>query len=68
MDRRTLNALIVNDDDLDCDCKDVTIENLTIANVGFRLPDIERFNFIVYRGSRGEKILRSTITKLGKIE
>jgi hypothetical protein len=68
MERRMINTLIVNDDDLDCDCKETTLENLSIANVGFRLPDIERFDMVIYKGKRGEKILRSKYTKLGKIE
>jgi len=68
MERRMINLLIVNDDDLECDCKETTLENLTISSVGFRLPDIERFDMVVYKGKRGEKILRSNCTKLGKIE
>ena len=68
MERLILNTLIVNDDDLDCDCKETTLENMTIANVGFRLPDIERFDMVIYKGKRGQKILRSRYTSLGKIE
>jgi hypothetical protein len=68
MERLILNTLIVNDDDLDCDCKETTLENMTIANVGFRLPDIERFDMVIYKGKRGQKILRSRYTGLGKIE
>ena len=68
MERLIFNTLIVNDDDLDCDCKETTLENMTIANVGFRLPDIERFDMVIYKGKRGQKILRSRYTGLGKIE
>jgi len=68
MERLILNTLIVNDDDLDCDCKETTLESMTIANVGFRLPDIERFDMVIYKGKRGQKILRSKYTGLGKIE
>lgn len=68
MERLILNTLIINDDDLDCDCKETTLENMTIANVGFRLPDIERFDMVIYKGKRGQKILRSRYTGLGKIE
>lgn len=68
MERRMINLLIVNDDDLECDCKETTLENLNISSVGFRLPDIERFDMVIYKGKRGEKILRSKCTKLGKIE
>ena len=68
MERKMINTLFVNDDDLECDCKEVNLDNLSIANVGFRLPDIERFDMVVYKGKRGEKILRSKYTSLGKIE
>jgi len=68
MERRTVNMLIVNDDDLECDCKDTTLENMTIASVGFRLPDIEKFDMVVYKGKRGQKILRSNCTGLGIIK
>ena len=68
MERKMINTLFVNDDDLECDCKEVNLDNLSIANVGFRLPDIERFDMVVYKGKRGEKILRSKFTGLGKIE
>ena len=46
MERIIMNTLIVNDDDLDCDCKETTLDNMTIANVGFRLPDIEKFDIV----------------------
>lgn len=68
MERKMINTLFVNDDDLECDCKEVSLDNLSIANVGFRLPDIERFDMVIYKGKRGEKILRSKFTGLGKIE
>ena len=68
MERIIMNTLIVNDDDLDCDCKETTLDSMTIANVGFRLPDIEKFDIVIYKGTRGEKILRSKYTKLGKIK
>lgn len=68
MERKLVNTLFVNDDDLECDCKDVTLENLTIANVGFRLPDIEKFDMVIYKGKRGQKVLRSNCTNLGIIK
>jgi len=68
MERIKINALIVNDDDLDCDCKDLSITDLNLANVGFRLADIERFDMVVYKGKKGEKILRSKYTGLGVIK
>ena len=67
MERIKINILIVNDDDLECDCKDLNIIDLNLANVGFRLADIERFDMVIYKGKLGEKILRSRYTGLGVI-
>ena len=67
MDRRQMNALLVSDSDLDCDCQDTTIDNMTVANLGFVSADLEKFDLIVYSGKRGTKILRSKYFKAGKI-
>lgn len=68
MDRKLIKTLILNDDDLECDCKDLNINDLTIASIGFRLSDVEGFDMIIYKGKRGEKILRSKYTGLGIIK
>ena len=68
MDRKLIKTLILNDDDLECDCKDLNINDLNLASVGFRFSDIENFDMIVYKGKRGEKILRSKYTGLGIIK
>ena len=47
MERKVANILLVNDDDLECDCKEVDLDNLSIANVGFRLPDMGRFDMVI---------------------
>ncbi len=51
--------LIVNDDDLACDCKDTTLENMTIGSLNFIMTDLEKFGLVVYQGKRGTKVLRS---------
>ena len=61
MDRKLLNTLIVGDDDLECKCKnnkDLTLELLNLVNVGFVPGDLERYDLIIYKGSRGTKILK----------
>ena len=67
MDRR-IKTLLVNDGDLNCDCKDKTIEDITIANVGFSVSIIDSFDLIIYEGSKGTKILKSKYTKTGIIK
>ena len=67
MDRKVIKTLFLNDDDLECDCKDLNITDLNLAAVGFRLADIENFDMVIYKGKRGEKGLRSRFTGLGII-
>lgn len=58
MIRKTYNALIVDDHDLDCKKTEPTLEDLTIASLGFVAPDLEKFDLIIYKGKLGKKILR----------
>ncbi len=67
MDRR-IKTLLVNDEDLNCDCKDKTIDDITIANVGFSLSIIDSFDLVIYNGEKGTKILKSRYTKTGVIK
>lgn len=66
MERRVINALIVNDDDLDCK-KGINIDIMNLASLGFVLGDLSKFDLIVYKGSKGEKILKSKYFSQGKI-
>lgn len=67
MERRMIKTLIVGDSDLECDCEKVTIENMTILNLGFIWKDIEDYELIIYKGKRGTKILRSRYFGIGKL-
>lgn len=62
-----IKTLIVGDSDLECDCEKVTIENMTILNLGFIWKDIEDYELIIYKGKRGTKILRSRYFGIGKL-
>ena len=68
MDRRVVKTLIVNDDDLNCDCSSKTIDDISIANVGFSVSIIDSFDMIIYDGTKGTKIIKSTYTKTGIIK
>lgn len=59
MNRKLLNTLIVDDNDLECDCKDLKLEDMTITNLSFISSDLDKFDLIIYSGKRGTKILRS---------
>ena len=68
MDRRVVKTLIVYDEDLNCDCKDKTIDDISIVNVGFSVSVIDYYDLIIYSGSKGTKILKSKYTKTGTIK
>ena len=53
MERKSLKALILNDDDMDCNCDEITLDH-----IGFRFPDLEGYDVIIYRGKKGTVTLR----------
>jgi hypothetical protein len=63
MERKLINTLIVNDDDLDCrkDKKEMSLDDIKLSQVGFKLSDLEKFDIIVYKGRLGKKPLRLRI-------
>lgn len=63
MERKLINTLIVNDDDLDCrkDKKEMSLDDIKLSQVGFKLSDLEKFDIIVYKGRLGKKTLRLRI-------
>ena len=67
MDRRIMNTLLVNDDDLECNCDKLTLDEINISTLGFAGVDLERFDLIFYIGKRGTKLIKSKHTKTGKI-
>lgn len=67
MDRRTINTLIVNDDDLECSSESLTLSDLNTGHLSFLKDDLEPYDLIVYKGKRGTKILRSKYFRSGKI-
>lgn len=53
-----MNTLILDDTDMNCDCKDKTLEDLNITMIGLNLSSLDKFDLIVYKGNKGTKILR----------
>ena len=60
MDRKLLNTLIVNDNDLECrkEEKEITLNDIKLSSVGFKAADLEKFDIIVYKGKLGKKALK----------
>ena len=67
MDRRLINTLIVNDNDLECKSETLTLHDLNITHLNFKSEDLQIFDLIVYTGKLCTKILRSKYFKSGKI-
>lgn len=62
---RKVTTLIIGDVELNCDCKDLTIDDLNITHIGFSKSVIDQFDMIIYSDTRGTKILKSVYTKTG---
>ena len=60
MDRKLLNTLIINDNDLECrkEEKEITLDDIKLSSVGFIPADLEKFDIIVYKGKLGKKALK----------
>ena len=60
MDRKLLNTLIVNDNDLECrkEEKEITLDDIKLSSVGFKAADLEKFDIIVYKRKIGKKALK----------
>ena len=53
---RRATTLIIGDVELNCNCKDLTIEDLNITHIGFSDMVLNQFDIILYSGSKGTKI------------
>ncbi len=68
MDRlRQVGALLIGDDELECNCKDKTIDDINISMVAFSPDTLKKYDLIIYSGSKGTKIIKSTYTMTGKV-
>lgn len=68
MDRlRQVGALLIGDDELECNCKDKTIDDINISMVSFSPDTLKKYDLIIYSGSKGTKIVKSTYTMTGKV-
>lgn len=68
MDRRIKKVLILNDDDLNCNCKDKTLKDIGVEEIGLGIAIIQEQDLIIYSGTKGTKILWSKYTKTGIVE
>lgn len=64
---RKATTLIIGDVELNCNCKDLSIDDLNITHVGFSMSVINQFDIIIYSDTKGTKILKSVYTKTGVV-
>ena len=67
MERRMIQTLFVDDNDLECKCDNLKLEDINLGKLGFVNADLEKFELIVYKGKRGTKIIKSKYTQTGII-
>lgn len=67
MKRYTLVTLVVDDHDIDCKAGS-KLEDIGISKLNFLPKDLEKYDLIIYQGSKGTKIIRSRYTASGEIK
>lgn len=64
---RRATTLIIGDVELNCNCSEITINELNITHVGLSTAVLDKFDLVLYSGDKGTKLLKSTWTKTGTI-
>ena len=64
---RVVSALLIGDSELECNCSGKTIDDINIGMIAFSPDIISKYDLILYSGSKGLKILKSTYTGTGKV-
>lgn len=62
MERRMIQTLLVDDNDLECKCENLKLRDIDLGRLGFVNADLEKFDMIIYKGSKGTKIIKSKYT------
>jgi uncharacterized protein YjbI with pentapeptide repeats len=67
MNKFVLNTLVLGDDDLHCKTGEVNLSMLNLSHTNFTGADLDKYDLIVYQGSKGCKILKSRAFRIGKV-
>lgn len=67
MNKKQITLLVLDDNDMNCDSKDLELEKLDLNNAGLSMLVLQNYDLVVYQGSKGSKILKSKYTKKGII-
>lgn len=60
-------TLIIGDAELNCNCKDLSIEDLNVTHIGLSINILDKFDLIIYSDIKGTKVLKSRFTKTGVV-
>ena len=63
-----MKSLLVNDNDLECNCENLTLTDMSLCNVSFNEDDLKDYNFVIYVGSKGQKILKADYFRTGIVK
>ena len=67
MNKKQIALLVLDDNDMNCDSKEIELEELDLNNAGLSMLVLQNYDLVVYQGSKGSKILKSKYTKKGII-
>ena len=67
MNKKQITLLVLDDNDMNCDSKEIELEKLDLNNAGLSMLVLQNYDLVVYQGSKGSKILKSKYTKKGII-
>lgn len=68
MKRADIKLLVLDDEDMNCDTRNSSLDNMGIQNIGLSMFAIQDYDLVIYEGKKGSKILKSKYTKKGVIE
>lgn len=68
MKKLNIKTLILDDNDLECSAKTITLSDLSLSHVSFKIDDLKDYELIIYFGKKGTKILKSNYFRTGKIK
>lgn len=54
-------VLVVDDSDMNCESTKDDINKMTISNVGFSSNILDCYEFVIYNGKKGCKVLKSSM-------
>ena len=68
MKKIKMKSLLVNDNDLECNCENLTLTDMSLCNVSFNEDDLKDYNLVIYVGSKGQKILKADYFRTGIVK